>query len=215
MSDPVSNSSLDTACTPSFRRVLGAQVLAPGHDPHPERPADGGHLGTHPTQPDHPEGVTRQVSADRALPAAVAYPLGLGGDPAYQGQDESPGEFGGAGGDPAGAGDDDPAPRRRRQVDGDVGHPGRDQQPQSGQPVEYGCGERGPLPHRHHDLGVREPPDENLDVVDVVGEDGHLDPVPEPVPATELPRHILVVVEHRDPNSHLRLPYRRGPSAGP
>ena len=88
-----------------------------------------------------------------------------------------------------------PSSRAAADVDGRVAQPGRDEQPEVGQPLEHRSRERGPLPHGHDHVEAAQPLDQLVRIVDVVGE---RDDLQAGGPLDDRRRDVLVVVEHRD-----------------
>src|SRR4051795_4934448 len=135
---------------------------APGDDVHLEGAADPGDPLPQPAEAEHPEPGAGEVGADGLLPAAGTDGEVLLRDVPGDGEDQRPGELGGAGGVRAGAADGDAELPRGADVDGDVARAGGDQQPQVRQPLEDVAREGRALAHGDDDVERLQPGDERV-----------------------------------------------------
>ena len=206
------SSSLLDAPDADLSGSLVGEVLAPRDDVHAERLPDPGDPLPQPPEPDDAEGGAREVGADGLLPAAGADGGVLLREVAGDGEDQRPGELDGAGGVRGGAADGDAALGGGRDVDGGVAAAGGDEQPEVRQPLEQGARERRPLAHGDDDVERRQPLDERVLVVEVVGELDDVDGLGDAGPVGEAGGDGLVVVEDGDAVHGVGLLHANGPA---
>ena len=180
----------------AFLGPLGGHVLAPGDDVHVEGRADPGHERPDMAQTEKTQGLALEAHADGGAPTALPGPLVLLWDVAQHGDDQAPGEFGGAFARAPGAADRDAQLGRRLGVEGGVPAAGGDQQPQLGQPGQYRPGEGSALPHPHDQVEIFEPLHKLVFVVDVVVEILDLGPGGQLRPVAQVLGRRLVIVQY-------------------
>jgi hypothetical protein len=190
-------------------RPLVGEVLAPGHHVHLEGLPDPGDPRAEPAEAEDAEPVAREVGADGLLPPAGADRGVLLRHVPGDGEDQRPGQLGGAGQVRAGTADGDAALGGRGDVDGDVARAGGDQQLQVRQPLEHAAREGGALAHRDDDVEGLQAPDQRVLIPDVVGELHHLDRLRHPGPVGVRRGDVLVVVQDGDAMHGLGLLPRR------
>ena len=177
-----------------FGAALPGQVLAPGDDVHLERLADRGHPGADLAETDHPQHPALDRPAKRRLPSALAGRPVLFRNVAHERQDQGPGQLRRSIPNGLGAADDDAPGRRRIEVDGEVAHPGGDQQPQIGQIADQGGRKRRALAHDHDDVEIPQPFGDRVRIGEMVVEHVYIGPLGDGRPVRHLQGDVLEIV---------------------
>ncbi len=89
-------------------------------------------------------------------------------------------------------------------VDHGIRHPSRDDHLQPRKLIDHRCGQSSALSHRHHDLGVLQPIDEDVLVRDVLGHHVDRRRFVNLRPVGQIESDVLIIVENHD--SHTARP---------